>query len=70
MSLEPLKPCPFCGKPGKCLQQFTDGPPQPPYGSQTDEHWGWRVGCRNCEVYFWNEGDEAPAIEAWNRRAP
>lgn len=56
-----LKPCPFCGATGEDV-------------SANDFHMNglrtFAVGCRPCALTGPLSGNEAQAIEAWNRRAP
>jgi Lar family restriction alleviation protein len=57
--MENLKPCPFCG--GEADIEEIPGSPF------TNEPYTWGVGCKTCNIGWYEESKER-AIEAWNRR--
>ena len=55
-----LKECPFCG--GEADIDEIAGNPD------TDEPYAWEVGCKKCNI-GWYEETKEKAIAMWNRRA-
>lgn len=58
MSVDNLKPCPFCG--AEAIFGGSDNVNGHPY---------WYVYCRECGATVNGNEDADKAIEAWNRRA-
>lgn len=54
-----LKPCPFCG--GEADIEEIPGSPF------TNEPYTWGVGCKTCNIGWYEEAKER-AIDVWNRR--
>jgi Lar family restriction alleviation protein len=54
-----LKPCPFCG--GEADIEKIPGSPF------TNEPYTWGVGCKTCNIGWYEEAKER-AIDVWNRR--
>jgi Lar family restriction alleviation protein len=52
-----IKPCPFCGHPGRYSEYRYD------YG------WERKVYCDGCDAIGPDRGSEVAAITAWNQRA-
>lgn len=57
-----LKPCPFCGGPGKSWFMFVDLPDDPGGGN------GYFVGCPDCDVVFHSLWSPDLAAYNWNNR--
>jgi hypothetical protein len=66
MTIQELKPCPFCGGPAKIVDQAS-------YNYRVNEGNWLHVGCddETCVAYWQDSGlyaSEAEAAKAWDRR--
>lgn len=59
-----LKPCPFCGGPGK-LASYISAHAVP--ALDMEYHY---VECERCDIMLGNEETPEKAAEKWNRRVP